>query len=55
MADWLDDDDHGDEDGEDQTVHVRALVPASTRSRQAMSDERAEAVSSFDDDNDWNW
>lgn len=58
MTDWLDDDD------EEQTVHAGGvLVPDAKRQPHAVrtTDGRGEtaqagsAVSSFDDDDDWNW
>lgn len=61
MTDWLDDDD------EEQTVHAGGvLVPDAKRQPHAVrttggADGRGEtaqaasAVSSFDDDDDWNW
>lgn len=66
MTDWLDDDDE-----EQQTVHAsQVLIPDSKRQPRTsvlpvrttdVENERGEeaatatAVSSFDDDDDWNW
>jgi hypothetical protein len=55
MTDWLDDDD------EEQTVHAGGvLVPDATRQPHPVCTtdgrgETAATVSSFDDDDDWNW
>ena len=57
MTDWLDDDD------EEQTVHAGGvLVPDAKGQPYPLGTtdapgavETAPAVSSFDDDDDWNW